>query len=39
MFMKNLYERPVNVVIQESLKAQKKEEEKKTDKLPRQSRK
>ena len=30
MFMKNLYERPVNVVIQESLKAQKKEEEKKT---------
>ena len=39
MFMKNLYERPVNVVIQESLKAQKKKEEKKTDKLPRQSRK
>ena len=39
MFMKNLYERPVNVVIQKSLKAQKKEEEKKTDKLPRQSRK
>ena len=39
MFMKNLYERPVNVVIQEFLKAQKKEEEKKTDKLPRQSRK
>ena len=39
MFMKNLYDRPVNAVIQQSLKAQKKEEEKKADKLPRQSRK
>ena len=39
MFMKKLYERPVNTVIQQSLKAQKKKEEKKADKLPRQSRK
>ena len=39
MFMKNLYERPVNAVIQQSLKAQKKKEEKKADKLSRQSRK
>ena len=40
MLMKKLYERPVNAVIQQSLKAQKKKKEnKEADKLPRQSRK
>ncbi len=37
MFKENLYERPVNDVIQQSLKTQKKK--KKADKLPEQSRK
>ena len=39
MFMKSLYERPLNTVIQQSLKAQKTEEKKKADKSSRQSRK
>ena len=40
MFIKNLYERPVNAVIQQSIKAQKKKkEDKEAEKLPGRSRK
>ena len=40
MFIKNLYERPLNAIIQQYLEAQKKKKEnKEADKLPRRSRK
>ena len=38
LFIKNLYEQPVNAVIQESLKAERKEEKKKSDTFTRQRR-
>ena len=34
MFINNLYERPVNAVVQQSLKAQKKKKQKEAEKLP-----